>query len=263
MRPGFIGAVVGKELRDLLTNRLLIGAVAFPALIFASIPTGIVAFIQVNDLDPSQMGQISDYIGMFPDLPPKLAAQGFIVMNFMAYFLLIPAMVPMAIATQSVIGEKTARSLEPQLATPMEVSELLIGKAIASAMPAVLATWIVYALYGFVNGAIADPRLTNLVFNDVWRVTMLTLVPLICLLSVLLGILVSSRVNDARTAQQLGSFIVIPIIAVAVAGFFSGQASFTMQQVLIGDLVVAALIGLSLVAGNWIFEREQILTRLG
>lgn len=263
MRPGYIGAVIGKEVRDLLSNRLLLGAVAFPALIFASIPTGIVAFIEVNDLDPAQMGQIQDYLLMFPDLPPKLAAQGFIVMNFMAYFLLIPAMVPMAIATQSVIGEKTARSLEPQLATPMEVSELLIGKAIAAAMPAVLATWLVYVSYGLVNGAIADPRLTNLVFNDVWRVTMLTLVPLICLFSVLLGILVSSRVNDARTAQQFGSFIVIPIIAIAVAGFFSGQASFTMQQILIGDLVVAALIGLALVIGNWIFEREQILTRLG
>jgi ABC-type Na+ efflux pump permease subunit len=88
-------------------------------------------------------------------------------------------------------------------------------------------------------------------------------VPLICLLSVLLGIIVSSRVGDARTAQQLGSFIVIPIIAIAIAGFFSGQASFSMQQVIIGDLVVAVLIGIALVAGNWIFEREQILTRLG
>jgi ABC-2 type transport system permease protein len=263
MRPGYIGAVIGKEVRDLLTNRLLIGAVAFPALIFASIPTGIVAFIQINDLDPEQMGQIGQYLAMFPDLPPKLAAQGFIVLNFMAYFLLIPAMVPMAIATQSVIGEKTARSLEPQLATPMEVSELLIGKAIASALPAILATWGVFLLYGLVNGAIADPRLTNLIFSQVWQVTMLTLVPLICLLSVLLGIIVSSRVNDARTAQQLGSFIVIPIIAIAVAGFFSGQPSFSMQQVIIGDLVVAVLIGLALVIGNWIFDREQILTRLG
>lgn len=263
MRPGHIGAVLGKELRDLLSNRLLLGAVAFPALIFAAIPTGIVAFIQANDLDPDQLGQISDYLTMFPDLPPKLAAQGFIVLNFMAYFLLIPAMVPMAIATQSVIGEKQARSLEPQLAAPIEVSELLIGKAIASALPAVLATWLVYLLYGLVNGAIADPRLTNLVFSDVWKVTMLTLVPLICLLSVMLGIIVSSRVNDARTAQQLGSFIVIPIIAIAVAGFFSGQPTFSMQQVLIGNLVVAVLIGLALIAGNWVFEREQILTRLG
>ena len=62
----------------------------------------------------------------------------------MAYFLLIPAMVPMAIATQSVIGEKVARSLEPQLATPLEVRELLAGKTLAAALPAVTATWAVF-----------------------------------------------------------------------------------------------------------------------
>jgi ABC-2 type transport system permease protein len=262
MRPGYVAAVLGKEVRDLLANRLLLAAVVFPALIFASIPTGLVAFIEVNELDPGQMGQIEQYISQFPDLAPKLAAQGFIVLNFMAYFLLIPAMVPMAIATQSVIGEKQARSLEPQLATPMEVSELLIGKALAAALPAVLATWAVFGLYGLVNGAIADPVLTRLIFNDVWQVAMLTLVPLICLLSVMLGIIVSSRVNDPRTAQQFGAFIVIPVIGVAVAGFFSGQASFTMQQVIIGDLVVALLIGVSIAIGNWIFDREAILTRM-
>lgn len=263
MRLGYVWAVVTKEGRDLLANRLLLGAVVFPALIFAAIPTGIIAFIEANDLDPDQLGQIGQYLELFPGLEPKLAAQGFIVLNFMAYFLLIPAMVPMAIATQSVIGEKTARSLEPQLATPMEVSELLIGKAIAAATPAVLATWGVFLLYGFVNGAIAEPVITQLIFSNVWLVAMISLVPLICLLSVLLGIIVSSRVSDARTAQQFGSFIVIPIIAIAIAGFFSGQATFSMEQVLIGDLVVAILIGLALVAGNWIFEREAILTRLG
>jgi hypothetical protein len=48
-----------------------------------------------------------------------------------------------------------------------------------------------------------------------------------------------------------------------VAGFFSGQATFSMEQVLIGDLVVAGLIGVALVVGNWVFDREAILTRLG
>ena len=65
----------------------------------------------------------------------------------MAYFLLIPAMVPMAIATQSVIGEKTMRSLEPQLATPVRVGELLAGKTLAviakgGETPADLQHWI-------------------------------------------------------------------------------------------------------------------------
>jgi ABC-2 type transport system permease protein len=171
-------------------------------------------------------------------------------------------MVPMAIATQSVIGEKVNRSLEPQLATPLEVGELLAGKTLAAALPAVAATWGVFALYGLVNGAVADPILTRLVFSDVWLVAMATLVPLICLFSVLLGIVVSSRVNDPRTAQQIGGFVVIPIIAVAVAQFLGGHATFTMQQVLVGDLVVAGLIGLTLLVGSWAFDRESILTRL-
>ncbi len=262
MRLGYVLAVFAKEWRDLLSNRLLLGAVALPALIFAAIPTGVVAFIELNDLDPTQLGQIKQYIANFPDLPAKLAAQGFIISNFMAYFLLIPAMVPMAIATQSVIGEKLARSLEPQLATPLEVGELLAGKTLAAALPAVAATWGVFALYGLVNGAIADPILTRLIFSEVWLVAMATLVPLICILSVLLGIVVSSRVSDPRTAQQIGGFVVIPIIAVAVAQFVGGKATFSMEQVVIGDLLVGGLIGVTLLVGSWAFDRESILTRL-
>ncbi|HLE59772.1 MAG TPA: ABC transporter permease subunit [Candidatus Limnocylindria bacterium] len=263
MRPRFVWAVLGKEVRDLLTNRLLLGAVALPAVIFAAIPTGLVWFIEARDLDPNQLGQIAQYLANFPDLAPKLAAQGFIIQNFMAYFLLIPAMVPMAIATQSVIGEKTGRSLEPQLATPLEVGELLAGKTIAAALPAVLATWTVFIAYGYVNGAIADPILTRLIFSREWLVAMGSLVPLISLFSVLLGVVVSARVNDARAAQQIGGFVVLPIIAIAVAQFFGGQATFSMEQVLIGDLLVAGLVGVTLVIGAWAFDREAILTRLG
>ena len=262
MRIGYVAAVFGKEWRDLISNRVLLGAVAFPAIVFAAIPTGLVAFIQARNLDPNQIGQIQQYIAQFPGLSPKLAAEAFIITNFMAYFLIIPAMVPMALATQSVIGEKQARSLEPQLATPIEVPELLAGKTIAAALPAVLATWAVYCAYGFVNGGIADPRLTRLVFSETWLFAMVTLVPLICLFSVLLGIVVSSRVNDPRTAQQIGGFVVIPIIAIAVAQFFGGQPTFTREQVLIGDLLVAGLVGITLVIGSWAFDRESILTRM-
>jgi hypothetical protein len=126
----------------------------------------------------------------------------------------------------------------------------------------VTATWGVFIAYGLINGAIADPRLTRFVFSEVWLTAMATLVPLICLLSVLLGIVVSSRVSDPRTAQQIGGFVVLPIIAVAVAQFFGGQATFSMQQVLIGDLLVAGLIGLTMLIGSWAFDRESILTRL-
>jgi ABC-2 type transport system permease protein len=263
VRPELVLTVFGKEWREIASNKLLLGVVAAPAVIFAAIPTAIVAFIQVNDLDMNQLGQIEVMLSAFPELPPKLAAQGFIVTNFMAYFLLIPAMVPIAIASQSVIGERQARSLEPQLATPVEVTELLAGKTLAAALPAVVATWAVWVGYGLINGAIADPRLLRMVFSPTWIVAMVSLVPLICVLSVLLGVIVSSRVDDPRTAQQFGAFVVLPIIAIAVAQFLGGQATFTMSQVLIGDLVVLGLVGALLIIGSWAFDREEILTRLG
>jgi ABC-2 type transport system permease protein len=263
MRPGYVAAVFVKEWRDLISNRILLGAVAFPAVVFASIPTGIVAFIQTHELDPGQIGQVQQFISEFPDVPVRLAIQAFIVTNFMAYFLLIPAMVPMALATQSIIGEKQARSLEPQLATPIEVPELLAGKTIAAALPAVTATWLVFLAYGLVNGAIADPKLTRFIFSNTWLFAMVTLVPLICMFSVLLGIVVSSRVTDARTAQQIGGFVVLPIIGIAVAQFFGGQATFSFGQVLLGDFVVLLLGGVVLAIGSWAFDRESILTRLG
>ena len=263
MRIDLVLTVFGKEWREISSNRLLLGAVAAPAIIFAAIPTAIVAFIQINDLDMSQLGQIESMLSAFPGLPPKLAAQGFIVTNFMAYFLLIPAMVPIAIASQSVIGERQARSLEPQLATPVSVSELLAGKVLAAALPAVLATWIVWVAYGLINAALADPRLLRMVFSPQWIVAMASLVPLICVLSVLLGVIVSSRVGDPRTAQQFGAFVVLPIIAIAVAQFMGGQATFTMNPVLMGDLIVIGLVGALLALGSWAFDREEILTRLG
>ena len=35
-----------------------------------------------------------------------------------------------------------------------------------------------FVLYGLVNGWIAEPVLTKLIFSDVWKVAMVTLVPL-------------------------------------------------------------------------------------
>ena len=180
MRPAFVWAVFLKEWRDLLSNRLLLGAVAFPALIFAAIPTGLVAFIEVNDLDPRQLGQIEQYISAFPGVEVKTAAQAFIVQSFMAYFLLIPAMVPMAIATQSVIGEKVA--LAGAAAGDAAGGSGVAGRQDTGSRTAGDDRHLAgLCAYGLVNAWIADPLLTRFVFSDVWIVAMLTLVPLICI----------------------------------------------------------------------------------
>ena len=84
--------------------------------------------------------------------------------------------------------------------------------------------------------------------------------PAAALVSLQSAILISSRVNDARTAQQFGVLIIIPLAGVLVAQF---TGSFWLSA------TALALLGLGLL-GVWVlltllsvvvFERETILTR--
>ena len=74
------------------------------------------------------------------------------------------------------------------------------------------------------------------------------------------GVIVSSRVNDPRTAQQIGGVILVPLIALVLV---QAIGSFVLDaQVFLAIAVVVALIGVAgLRAGAAIFDREQILTR--
>jgi hypothetical protein len=83
--------------------------------------------------------------------------------------------------------------------------------------------------------------------------------PASALLSLQSAIVVSSRVNDARTAQQFGVLIIIPLTVVLVAQFagmlwLSGRA-FAMVGV--GMLAVWVLLT---VVSAALFERDTILT---
>src|SRR5205807_1863825 len=80
-------------------------------------------------------------------LDPKEAVQGFIATYFLILFMLIPTVVPLTMAIYSVIGEKASRTLEPLLATPVGVGDLLFAKSLASTVPSVIVTWTAYGIY--------------------------------------------------------------------------------------------------------------------
>ena len=74
------------------------------------------------------------------------------------------------------------------------------------------------------------------------------------------AIVISSRVNDARTAQQFGVLIIIPLTALLVAQFTGSLwlSATALGLVGLGLLVLWVLLALLSVA---VFERESILTR--
>lgn len=105
-----------------------------------------------------------------------------------------------------------------------------------------------------------SPKVYAGLLNPMWAIAVFILAPLFSLLSVSLGVLISSRVNDTRVAQQLSGMLVIPVIVIGLAqtaGFILLNA-FTFVA---GAVVIAALDAAVLYLSTRFFQREAILTR--
>jgi ABC-2 type transport system permease protein len=73
-------------------------------------------------------------------------------------------------------------------------------------------------------------------------------------------VLVSSRVNDPRTAQQFGALLILPITAVFVMQF-NGVILLTVPVILVVLAALFVVWVLLVLLGVALFEREAILTR--
>ena len=147
--------------------------------------------------------------------------QVFLVSQFMMLFMLIPVAIPVTIAAYSIVGEKTTRSLEPLLATPITTLELLAGKCLAAVIPAVLATYAAYGIFAVGSWLIvANKMLLVALLDPRWLIAIFAVGPLMAVLAVTFSLMVSSRVNDPRVAEQISMVIILPVLA----GFF-GQVA--------------------------------------
>lgn len=259
-RGTIVASVCAREWREALGNKLLVGMTLFPPAII--LMAGVLAVASAARFPPSERDLRAIYAAApaVAGLDPTQAVQGLIAQYFLILFLLIPTVVPLTIAIYSVIGEKSARTLEPLLATPVGVGELLLAKSIASTIPAVIVTWLAYAVYLVSVAALGSPTAVKAVTAPAWVLAMIFLVPLLTALSVNLGILISTRVNDVRVAQQIGGLIVVPIVALGIAQVTGrvvlGDASIVgaTLTLVVTDVVVFAVARIA-------FQRENILTR--
>jgi ABC-2 type transport system permease protein len=191
----------------------------------------------------------------------KELTQAVVLQQFRLLFLILPLMIPNIIAAYRIVGEKNNRTLEPLLATPICSWELLVGKGLAAFLSAVLVTWVGGAIFAAEVAAISNsPRVLSTVINSGWLVVLFASAPLMALLGIAVAIIVSSRVNDPRTAQQLSSLLILPILG---AMFLQFTGALVANPAL--GLVIAAVLVVLTAASTWlavrVFQREYILTR--
>jgi ABC-2 type transport system permease protein len=258
-----IQTIISKEWSEVFKNRMVLFTVAFLPLLLTAIPLGIIYFTTSS----------GEFAGATSDMPDEFNAfcpsnfsggdcfQVFIVSQFMIMFMIIPLAIPAAISSYSIVGEKVNRSLEPLLATPITTSELLIGKSLSAIIPALAATWIGFTI--FIVGSwimIANPDVISNFLDGRWLIAIFIIGPLMALSAVSFSIIVSSRVNDPRVAEQVSMIIILPVLAAffgQMAGIIILNITFMLASALVLGLVDAVLVYLSI----RLFQRETIITR--
>ena len=257
-------ALLKKELLEVARNRAVLIPVVIAAIVFLLLPFVIAIVIPAATGRPlgSDRGleRISQALGPNTNLSPSGRVQLFLFQQFLIVFLLMPVTGAMALAAHAIVGEKQARTLEPLLATPLTTLELLIAKVVGALLPTLAISTVGLSLYGLIIAMVAEPGVLRAMVSPTTMILIFAIGPLCALVSLQTAIVVSSRVNDARTAQQFGVLIVIPATGLVIAQVTGAVWLTATMMVLIaaGLFVVWILLTLLSVA---LFEREAILTR--
>jgi len=259
-----VKTIIKKEWMQVFKNRLVLFTVLFLPLFFTALP-----LIMLGVMGGGETG----VEGLTGEMPPEFVkvcpagmtagdcAQVFVVTQFMMLFMLMPLIIPVNIAAYSVVGEKTTRSLEPLLATPITTAELLLGKNLAAAIPAILATWLSFGLYAIGAALIvASPAVLKALFDPMWLLAIILVGPLMALLSVNFSLIVSSRVTDPRVAEQLSAVVIVPVLLIFFAQI-TGLFLLNEQLILLLAVILLVVDVLVLYLAVRLFQREVILTR--
>ena len=180
---------------------------------------------------------------------------------FLFFFAVTAAMLPVAIASYSLVGEKVERSLEPLLATPTTDGEILLGKGIAAFAPPIAAIWIGGVVFMALSDQETHARLGHAYFPNATALLILgVFVPLMAVLSVEYSVLVSARSTDVRAAQQAGMLILLPAAALYVLAEI-GAITLDPATLAVAAGILAAIDLAMAFASRATFRREEILTR--
>ena len=258
-----IKTIVQKEWAEVFKNRMVLFTVAFLPLILTALPLGILFAIKDSSLSSASSNQMPAEMNAF--CPGTLSGgdcfQVYMVSQFMLMFMILPLAIPVTISAYSIVGEKTTHSLEPLLATPITTAELLTGKSLAAAIPAILATYGAFALFVLGAWILIPNRALFLALMDArWLIAIFIVGPLMAIMSIDVSIIVSSRVNDPRVAEQLSMVVIVPLLAIFFAQI-GGLIVINSKLVLgiAGGLVFLDCILVYLAVR--LFQRETILTR--
>lgn len=240
MNKQIIAAIARKDLKATYSSKKIwVPMIILPFLLCIILPS-VFAYIGIHtgligESSKDLEKPINDLIRSFPNdhmrntlaALPTLGYQSvYFFLNFMMipFFLMVAIINSMVTASNSFAGEKERNTLETLLFAPISVSELFIGKVIASLIPSLLISFAAYLLNAIIVNFITYPYFKEIMFlNSTWLILMLWVVPALVIFNIILNVLVSARVKSFQEAQQFGGLMVLPVVGLIlsqVSGLF-------------------------------------------
>jgi len=255
-----VGVVFAKEVRDLWRRPGVIVTMLVPFALLTAM--AVLSLYAADHTAGGTHGAPHPHLpAMLKGATPREIAQFMVLGQFILVWLLIPISVSAQLAAHAVVGEKEEGTLEPLLATPISTGALLLGKTLASGLPGIALVWLSWLVTWLAGRPLTTPRvLMATVFSSEWLFTLALMVPGLTLLTVMLLVAVSARVNDVRTASQIGGLLVLPVVMAFVVMVSRGVA-LGNGVVLMASASIWVLALILLVIAIRVFQRESILVR--
>lgn len=254
-----------KEIKELLRNKeILVTVIIMPIVFSILIPT---SMITLNFAEEQEIPEGDQVLEIFRNLAPfwdestDLQKVSIVQANlYLAFLIMIPMMVPMAISSDSIAGEKERKTIEGLLAAPITKEEILIGKALAAAVPSIVISWIAEIIYIIFTNIVIHNIMGRIILPNLFAVIMFfLLMPTQTLLSTLLMTSFSSKAKGSREALQKSGFFAMPIIFLISALIFLPllvHPSLTLASEVI--MVLLLLVFLRRATKN--FNRNKLLS---
>ncbi|MEU8171778.1 ABC transporter permease subunit [Microbispora hainanensis] len=230
-----VRAITRKELHEYRRNAAVVLAMAILPLVFLIQP-----LIKVFTL-------------------PASAATALRHEHALLYMLAVPVLVPAVLAAYAVVGERLQGTLEPVIATPISREELLLGKALAAFIPSIAVAYGVFALFVAIVEIFAQPVVASAFIRGPELLAQLLFTPPLAAWSIWVGIAVSARASDPRTAGQLALLLSLPTVAITTLAAF-GVVPATLPTALVLGAVLLLLDLLGWRAASAVVDRERLVT---
>jgi ABC-type Na+ efflux pump permease subunit len=249
-----------KEIKEIIKNKNIWMPILVISVIFS---IGLPLFISIGSdailADEDTVEFISKIFGQVEN-PEKVLAD-FMIKQLLIFLLIIPAMVPSLIAPASILMEKENNTLEPLLGTPVGTGELLFGKSLTAMIPSFVISTINFLLLTLVVDVVLYIKIGYAPLPTLeWLIVAFILSPILSFILTMLSIIVSSRSTDIRSAQGVGSVIILPIylvIGLQLTGLFLINIFYLILACLL--LLIFCPILLRIAVSK--FDRENILTK--